>query len=627
MSKFIRVVGVIAGAVALSATGVGAFAAVGSKLAATAATVAKVATVVSGVASVASAILHKPPPARGSVTQVLIMPDAPQPYVMGEGYFAGVMRHDVGYGATLKKIPNPYRFAAVVYSGGGPVHSLTPWFDLQPTWSWYDGFVFATTRLGACPDTALVPQWAGAPGWSSSSKLSGQAAGGWSFLFDKDGKRHAAGLAQFGMYGKWVRVYDPRLDSTFPGGSGTCRLGNEATYVWSENPALHAGTYAFGRYQNGKRTIGIGLPGAAIDWAAIAAWANTCDLNGWTLFGVVYEPGDRWQNLRDICLAGGCEPILGAGGLGFHFATPRVSLGTVTAEDLAEGEASVVAQTTWRSRLNAIIPRYRSPDHRWEMVQAEAVRVPSLITEDGEEKIQEWPWNLVKNVDQAAELSRYKIADSRELQPIELPLGPRFRHYRAGDQLDLELWDAMRLETPAVILRKSFDPATMTTTLTLVSETVAKHGYALGLTGVPPPTPALGQTAQERDELAFESRSGRGAFRITAQSVAFPITSDDHQIDIATFSATLDDGRTITLPAASLTALASSTVFGVFYSLSAGTYSAVVEPATSAMADPDKVFLAWQATSALGTFPTPDPPPGGWFGGGGNWNQYPTMPE
>lgn len=623
MAKFLRAVAVIAGAVALVATGVGAFAAAGSKLAATAASVAKIATVVGGVAGIGAQILHKPPPARGSVTQVLIAPDAPQPYVMGEGYFAGVMRHDTAYGATLNKIPNPYRFSAVVYSGGGPVQSLTPWYDLEPISSWYSGFLFATTRLGNCPDTALVPQWSGTPGWSSSSKLSGQACGGWSFLFDKDGKRFAAGLSQFGLYGQWVKVYDPRLDSTFPGGSGSCRLGDETTYVWSENPALHAGTYAFGRYQNGKRTFGLGLEREAIDFVAIAAWANTCDINGWTIFGPVFEPGDRWANLRDISLAGGCEPILGAAGLGFHYWTPRVSLDTITADDLAEGAASVVAQTTWRSRLNTIRPKYRSPAHRWEMVQADAISVASLVAEDGEEKAAEWPWNLVKNVDQAAELSRYKIADSRELQPIELPLGPRFRHYRAGDQLDIELWDLMRLETPAVIIRKSFDPATMTTTLTLIGETVAKHAFALGLTGTPPPTPALGQTAQDRDQLAWESRSGRGAYRFVQQTVAFPLTSDDDQIDVAAFSGVIDDGRTLSLPAQSITGLASGTIYAVFYSLSAGTWSAVADPATAAMADPDKVFLAWHATSAGGVFDAPDPPPDGWGGAGGNWGQFP----
>src|SRR3546814_7276143 len=94
------------------------------------------------------------------------------------------------------------------------------------------------------------------------------------------------------------------MDSPFPSRSGSFRRGNEATYGYSENPALHAGNYAYGRYQNGKRTFGIGLPADGIDWPIVAAWANVCEANGWTLSGVCFEPGDRSQNLIDICAAG-----------------------------------------------------------------------------------------------------------------------------------------------------------------------------------------------------------------------------------------------------------------------------------------------------------------------------------
>ena len=53
-------------------------------------------------------------------------------------------------------------------------------------------------------------------------------------------------LPQLGAYGQWVKAYDPRLDSSFPGGSGSHVLGDESTYEWTENPALHAATYAYG---------------------------------------------------------------------------------------------------------------------------------------------------------------------------------------------------------------------------------------------------------------------------------------------------------------------------------------------------------------------------------------------
>src|SRR3546814_18981463 len=74
----------------------------------------------------AAGALAKPPPARGSITQLIVDPNAPQPYVMGGSHFAGVLRHRAGYGGTVDKVPNPYLFDAIVYSGGGPVNSILP---------------------------------------------------------------------------------------------------------------------------------------------------------------------------------------------------------------------------------------------------------------------------------------------------------------------------------------------------------------------------------------------------------------------------------------------------------------------------------------------------------------------
>ena len=500
MSKPLKIIGTVAAGVALVATGVGAFAVAGSALATTAGSIATYASLVAGVASIGAQVLAKPPPARGSVSQIVIAPDAPQPYVMGEGYFAGVLRHDVGYGPTLDDVPNPYRFMPVVYSGGGPVQSISPRFDFEPVSSWYSGFLYTDTQLGACPEAdALAPQWAGAPGWSASSKLSGQAAIGWSFKFDKRGQRFASGISPMGAYGQWVKVYDPRLDSTQPGGSGSHRIGDETTYEYSANPALHAGTYAFGRYQNGKRTLGMGLPADGIDWATVAAWANVCDANNWTMFGVVFEPGDRWANLRDICIAGGAEPVPG-GTLTFKYSAPVVALDTITIADLTDDNRSITGMQPFRDRINTAVPKYRSPAHNWELVDAEPVVNDTFLAEDGEEKRDTWPFNFVKTADQAAQLAAYRMFDSREL-PFTITCKPHLRHYRPGECLFVTD-DELGVDIAAIILRRQIDPVSMKVTFEMITETAAKHAYCLGRTGVAPPTPALGQTAQERDQLA-----------------------------------------------------------------------------------------------------------------------------
>lgn len=502
MSKALKVIGTIAGVVASVAMFIPG-----------AQPIAAVAAGISAAASIGSQALYKPPPVRGSVTNVLIAPDAPSPYVMGEGYYGGVMRHDVAYGATLKKVPNPYRWIVSVYSVGGPVQSISPRVELAATTSYYSGFLYTDTQLGLCPEASgLAPQFSGAPGWNTTTaRLSGQAAIGWNLKFDKDGKVFSTGVPRLGAYGQWVKVYDPRKDSTFPGGSGSHRLGVESTYEWSQNPALHAGTYSFGRWQNGKRVFGIGMPGDGIDFVGIAAWANVCDANSWTIFGVAYEPSNRWENLNDICAAGGGRPVFANGKLSWLWSAPKVPLDTITDADIADDNYSVTAMTSWRDRLNSVVPKYRSPEHDWEMVpQAAAVSIPDYVTEDGELKQVEWPFNFVKSANQAAVLAAYKLLDSRELQPITLPCLPRLRKYRPGECLHIELPE-LGLDTDAIILTREFDPARMIVTFTFMGETPGKHDFALGRTGTPPPTPALKQTVEERDLLRWSAMLDQGA--------------------------------------------------------------------------------------------------------------------
>ena len=595
MSKPLKIVAIVAGAVAVVATAGAALGVFATIAGVSAATIATIASVISAAASLGAQQLAKPPPARGSVTQVLIQPDAPQPYVMGEGYFAGVLRHDTAYGPTLDKIPNPYRFMAIVYSGGGPIESISPRVDFAAVGSWYSTFLYTDVQLGACPEAdALAPQWSGTPGWDSTSKLSGLAAIGWSFKFDKKGKVFASGIPLLGAEGQWVKAYDPRLDSTFPGGSGTHRLGDETTYEWTENPALHAGTYAYGRYQNGngplsdgtpatgRRVMGMGLPPDGIDWPVIAAWANVCDANDWIMFGVVYEgvgPGEaerRFDNLKDICFAGGAEPIVG-GILTFKYSAPVVALDTITEDDLTEDDRSVTAMQSFRDRINTIIPKYRSPSHNWELVDAEPVVNSTFLTEDGEEKREVWPFNFVKDETQASQLAAYRMWDTREI-PVTLVCKPRLRAYRPGECLYLDLPE-LELDIEAIILRRDIDPVTMTVTLELITETTAKHAYCLGQTGVARPTPALGQTSQERDELAAAADNPVGYISnlistsyVTdadpadglIQATDVQITIEDHTRTYADFDVAVT-GATLTTEYDGTTPIADDTLYHIYY--------------------------------------------------------------
>lgn len=495
MSKFFRFIGKIAEAVAVVAAVVFPPAAI-------------IATAIAAVANLIAGALAKPPPARGGVNQTVIAVEPPRPYPMGEGYVGGVRRYDRAYGGTVDDVPNPYRLLVDVYSGHGPVESISPRFDYAvPDSSYYSGFLGTSTQLGACPESsALALTWSGAPGWGSTAKLSGNAAIAWNMKFDKDGKKFASGVPVMGAYGKWVKVYDPRLDSTSPGGSGSHRLGTESTYTWSENPALHYGMYAYGRFQNGKKVVGCGFPADAIDWTAIAAWANVCEANDWTIFGRVFEPGDRWANLKDIAAAGSGVPVFSGGVLSVHYDAPAVSLGTITRADLAEGDYSSTKMQPYSSRINTIVPKITDPGSNWEQIALSPIVFPSLVTEDGEEKRQEWPLNLVKDKDQGAQLASYKVLNSREEGPIELSLNPNWRFARPGECYTLDLPE-LGLATDAIVMKREFDPQTFGVKLTFTAETPGKHATALAATGTAPAAVSGTMSAEDRDLMAGYTRA------------------------------------------------------------------------------------------------------------------------
>lgn len=516
MSKTLRTVAIVAGAVALAATGIGlvlgptAAAAAGSAGIGTLSltTLATYASVVGAVASIGASLTAKKPPARGSVTDVTIQVDAPQPYMMGRTYSAGVLRHDVGYGPEIDKVKNPYLGKVVVYSGGGPIQEIeSRQFDYQPLSfdsGWYFGFIGAPGQLGETPQpAAMVPPFAGMPGWGPDYKLNGEAAVLWNFRFDKKAKRYASGIPPYGIVARGVKVYDPRLDSTYPGGSGSHRITDETTWAYSENPALHAIAYIYGRHQNGKRTFGVGMPIEGIDMAGFVTLANVCDANGWVIGGSIFEPHDRWENLKDILAAGGAEPIFAGGKITCRYRAPRVAMETIFEADLGDADMEITTAQSYRDRLNGVVPKYRSEEHNWQYVSTETVSVPEYVAEDGEEKVVERQFNLVQEPNQAAQLAAYELVDGREMGPIVLTLKPYWRRYMPGDCLHLYL-PSMEIDHDAIILTREFNPATFTVTLTLVTETPGKHAFALGQTGTPPPTPTLTSPEDRDDALADE---------------------------------------------------------------------------------------------------------------------------
>jgi hypothetical protein len=502
------------------------------------------------------------------------------------------------------------------------VHGLVEaQFDFGPIPSYYNGFYGIDSQLGARPEsTALVPPLnAPATNWGGLHKLSGNAAIGWNFLFDKDGKRYASGVPVTGAIWDGNYVYDPRLDSTRPGGSGPCRIDDDTTYVFSRTPALYAGTYAYGYYDNGERIMGIGVPADGIDWQAIAAWANDCETNEWEASGVIFEggpeagPGQRKRNLNDICAAGGGRWLMAGAVLSFDWQRPRVPLATFTDSDIDQDGGDLVTLQSFRDRFNVVRPQYTDPDSNWQQITAEPIAGTTYVTEDGQRKVRAWPLNLVAKADQAGQIATYAMADSREVGPITLTFGPEWREYRPGDCLRWES-EETGFEGDLVIVSRSFDPASLKVTFTFKGETAGKHDFALGKVAVPPPTAIIGQTGEQRDAITSQVVTDRGAYYVRTFVPANPVTPGDGQVVIVAATMTLDDGRTISIPAETITGLDQLTTYRLFWDLALEDYAIEESPALALLEDSRYAFLGSFSTSDGTDFPVfPDPPPG-WNG-------------
>jgi hypothetical protein len=502
MAKALRTAAFVVGAVALVATGVGAV--VGATAAAAAGSAGIGGLSIAGIASaaqagaaalsIAASVAQPKGSLGGNPTEFTIDKESGIPYAIGRTYSAGKVVHRQYYGSK-----NSLESWVAVHSLG-PIKSLGPFQVEKKTVTFaggaaqgtYAGFMWLDQQLGACPEGRALQGPQGLfPGWTAASKLSGLAADLWTLKFDSKGKKYPNGVPERGRILEGVFVYDARLDSTYPGGSGPCRLGQEATYVYSECPACHALTWAYGRVQNGTLIAGGGMKVVGLDIAPFVEWANVCDANNWKVGGVVYTSADNgWDILKMICQAGGGEPMPVGGQLSVTFNAPRVSIGRITSADII-ADVDVPGTASRRARRNTVISKVRLESHGWQVVPLNAIAIPDYVAVDGGSRPREIEFPLVQQVDQGAQLGLYEILNGRELDGILLPCKATMIGYRPGDCLTVDISEAALFEREVVLRMREIDMGTVGVTFTCRSETASKHSFALGRGGTAPPTPDL----------------------------------------------------------------------------------------------------------------------------------------
>jgi len=447
-------------------------------------------------------------------------PNAPNRFAFGRIGGAGNIIHNATYGPDKMYVG----FVGVM-SASGPIKSWVA-FKADDAFVSFNGSGMATNteyagemnlvrQRGLQPEASYLPSPAGQkngavmPRWGASYKLSGKAA--YHYTLAENSKRSAfRGKVPTGIhYIEGIYCYDPRFDSTFPGGSGPCRLDDPTTWVYSTNAYIHGLNWNIGRWEGEARGFtpkrygvpyasmkvgGIGAAPNGIDFAGYVEAANVFDENAWACAAWPDADQGKGAVLDSFLQAGGGIYAERQGKIScLHRAAPRTSVVTITADDTA-GTIEYDTTTSLLERINTIRPEYWSEAHGWQMVATDEVTSSVWREEDGQgvevTRSKGLAYNYVPGSKQARELAALQIAHTREGIRGTAPL----RHY-----LDLEVGDCFTFEVPeavlnglkCIVLNVDPDLENDIINVTFASESDGKYPFAFGQAAAPPPAPGL----------------------------------------------------------------------------------------------------------------------------------------
>ena len=433
-------------------------------------------------------------------------PDGPIPFAAGRIGVPGSAVYRKTFGPDLM-----YYGIPSVLSGAGPIDGFegfmaddeTVTFDGsgKAVSSQYAGELWYKNKLGTQPDTAItsptgLKNGATLPGWTSAHKLSGKAC--YMIVMGENSKGSAFPTGEIKpiITFRGLKVYDPRRDDTYPGGSGAHRLAEPATWTYSTNPILWALKWTLGLWEgpNGKgapqvdyQVGGIGAKLSGIDVPAFVAAANVADANGWTCAAYPTTDDDKHQVLTGFLQAGGAIYAQRAGKIScIQRAAPRTSIVTISAYDTA-GPLEIDTAASRIDRINTLRPRFWSEPHRWQMTALnQEVTAQAYRDEDGAVRTRGIDYPYVTNAVQAGQLAALQIANTREGIAGVIPLKPHLQRIRPGDAFTITEAGFVLNGLKCLCLNTDYDPATGVVRVSFVSETDAKYPFALGQNPTPP---------------------------------------------------------------------------------------------------------------------------------------------
>lgn len=371
-----------------------------------------VSTILSGVS--AQLFGPKMPKAQSSRLNPTFEPQAHRKFVFGQT----AMNTDIRYYETSGT--DQEYFDYIIATAAHEVESIDEiWFDDEIAWSSgsgvaakYTGYLTVSTRtVGTSANTISIN---GGSIWGSSCRLTGC-----SYIYlrikrtgnDKKAKSPLVnGLPpRLTIKGKGAKIYDPRLDSTVAGGSGTHRANDQTTWGTAnstnrDNPALQLLWFLLGWNITGKLSVGCGVPYQRLDLPSFITAANICD-EPITLAAGGTQPryrtagvGSDADNRMEII-----QILLTAMNATLRDSNGKLSI-TVMKNDLATpvlefDDNDILGEFAWNQTrgldemMNAVHGKYTDPSNN-SLFQSVEYPVISITSVDGIERMQtlDLPW-------------------------------------------------------------------------------------------------------------------------------------------------------------------------------------------------------------------------------------------
>jgi hypothetical protein len=372
---------------------------------------------------------------------------APRRFIYGQTVVNGHLVFQETAGTDNK---NLYR---MVYLGEGPIQSADKIFfneseiplsgDLDGTngasvasgsYAGYAGFRVGLNG-GAGASGTVVPIVDNTD-WTADHKMTGNAF--ITYVLTHNNEVWTSGVPQVRTRVNGRKIYDPRLDGTVSGGSGTHRYNDETTWAYSNNSALCVLDFLI----NGMK-----VDVDDIDLGSFQTAADTCDDNvtitdssgstttekRYTTNGVAFLDEEVISTLENLLIP--CHGSLIEEGGTIRLLVPGETT-TVTAnldEDDFVSELNIKVNAQISTRINTVGGTFTSATEDYQEVDFNPISSSSLIANDGREHIQEVSMSMVTSEAHAQRLASIVLKENALTNSISVTLKPEFAYLRVGD--------------------------------------------------------------------------------------------------------------------------------------------------------------------------------------------------